>query len=86
MNHARMKIAATLVLFSAVFSAYGANTWPVKSWASGSRDTRITQALINAQDGDILQLQNDVTVNSDIEIRKRITITSASRRLKSQVT
>ncbi|MBO5752021.1 MAG: hypothetical protein J6R80_06435, partial [Kiritimatiellae bacterium] len=79
MNFAWKKLIVATALLTATYSA-SATTWPIKSWASGTKSTRLTQVLINAKDDDILELQDNLSVNSDIEIRKRLTLRSADNK------
>ncbi|MBO5643052.1 MAG: hypothetical protein J6S51_03500 [Kiritimatiellae bacterium] len=53
-----------------------AETWIIKSWSSGTNKNRFTYAVNYAKDGDILQLEANIRVNSDVEIRKKITVKS----------
>ena len=76
MKCANMRIAAFIALVCAALNQAAARTWEVKNWANGSSVNRFTYAVNNASDGDILELQNDVRVNSDVEIRKKITVKS----------
>ncbi len=76
---ARLTAFALAALVSAVSLEAAARTWTITGWSGNSvkpKENRFTEAVNRASDGDILELQNDVTVNANVVIRKRITVKS----------
>ena len=84
-----MRTSIVKILFSAVCAilfaqGISAAEWNITKWNYSSKDKEkekkkaFSYAVNNASDGDIIQLENDVDVTSDIEIYKRILVRSKS--------
>ena len=80
-----MKYLVLLGILCAVLPSAEAKKWEIKGWSgnSVSKDNRFIEAFNKSTDGDILELQNDITVNADAELKitpkqtsKKVTVTS----------
>ena len=59
---------------------YTATQW--SGWLQwGQTENRLVELVNNAKDGDIIELQNNLTVNANLNIRKKITIRSKGNNL-----
>ena len=68
-----------LLALACLLPSVWAETWSIKTWSGRQYDKkeRFTEAINSSKDGDVLELQNDITVSSDIQLRdKRITVRS----------
>ena len=87
MKLSNAKYLALLGVFCAVLPCFAAE-WYITHWSGGNKEeknNRFTEAVNSAKDGDVLILQNDITVNADAELKlkpneknttKRLTVTS----------
>ena len=87
MKLSNAKYLALLGVFCAVLPCFAAE-WYITHWSGGSKEeknSRFTEAVNSAKDGDVLILQTNVTVNADAELKikpnektttKRLTVTS----------
>ena len=84
MKLSNAKYLALLGVFCAVLPCFAAE-WYITHWSGGNKEKRFTEAVNSAKDGDVLILQNDITVNADAELKlkpneknttKRLTVTS----------
>ncbi len=74
-------LACALGVFVLAADAHAAKTWQISMWTyrkGNDRQKSFTYAVDNAGSGDVLELQNDLTVTSDIEVDEDITVRSRS--------
>jgi hypothetical protein len=83
MNLMKAKYLALLCAFCAVLPGF-AKEWEITDWGRGEKNARFTHALRNSQDGDVLKLMKDITVNAPAELTlgrgqqsKKVTVVSA---------
>ena len=84
MNLMKAKYLALLCAFCAVLPGF-AKEWNITRWSGGDKNARFTHALINSQDGDVLKLMDNITVNAPAELTlgrgqqsKKVTVVSTS--------
>ena len=71
MKLSNAKYLALLGVFCAVLPCFAAE-WYITHWSGGNKEeknNRFTEAVNSAKDGDVLILQNDITVNADAELK-----------------
>ena len=74
-------LACALGVFVLAADAHAAKTWQISMWTyrkGSDKQKSFTYAVDNAGSGDVLELQNDLTVTSDIEVDEDITVRSRS--------
>ena len=74
-NLNRFLFVASVVFLVQV--AADAKTWQVSNWSGRNSNSYFTYAMNNASDGDIIEITKNLTVNSDIQVYKDVTVRSA---------